>query len=135
MLDSAFRQPDGTYKMTTISPRLGSGLWHAGSTAAGYISRQLRHGAGDLADTLVGYRPCVVADRALLAEWGGQAPAERKGIHVWHSGDLDGAAQYLAELDTRAVALRPDRYVFGTATDAAALEALVRALPPNPARI
>ena len=38
-LKSAFRQPDGSYKMTTISPRLGPGVWQAGSPAAGHISR------------------------------------------------------------------------------------------------
>jgi 3-(3-hydroxy-phenyl)propionate hydroxylase len=132
-LKSAFRQSDGTYKMTTISPRLGPGLWQAGSPAAGYISRQLRQCAGGLADTSVGYRPSVVADRSLLAEWGGHAHVERNGIHVWRSGELDGAIEYLAELGTHAVAVRPDRYVFGAATNAAQLDALITCLPASPA--
>ena len=49
--------------------------------------------------------------------------------------DLDGAAEYLAELGAHAVAVRPDRYVYGTANDAPALDALIKELPPNPVRI
>ena len=134
-LKSAFRQPDGTYKMTTISPRLGPGLWHAGCAVAGNISRQLRFGSGSLSDDLASYRPALLVDSTLLARWDGRARAEKKGIHVWDSGDLDGSAEYLAELGAHAVAIRPDRYVYGTANDAASLDTLVEGLPPNPVRI
>ena len=133
-LKSAFQQPDGTYKMTTISPRLGPGLWHADSPAAGHISRQLRLGPAGLADDRVGYGSALIADGSLLARWVGRAVVEQKGVHVWSTADLDGAAEYLAALETRAVAVRPDRYVYGTANGAAALDALVTELPANPAR-
>ena len=36
-LQSAFRQPDGSYRMMTLSPRLGPGLWQGGSPAAGLL--------------------------------------------------------------------------------------------------
>ena len=134
-LQSAFRQPDGTYKMTTISPRLGPGLWHAGSAAAGKISRQLRVGSGGLSDDRAGYGSAILAQSFLLAGWDGRALAENKGIHVWDPGDLDGTAEYLAELGAPAVAIRPDRYVYGTANDAATLDTLVDDLPPSPVRI
>ena len=134
-LKSAFRQPDGTYKMLTISPRLGPGLWQAGCAAAGNISRQLRGRSGRLSDDLVGYGPAVLADSSVLARWDGRALAENKGIHVWNPGDLDGTAEYLAELGAPAVAIRPDRYVYGTANDSATLDTLVDDLPPNPVRI
>ena len=134
-LKSAFRQPKGTYKMLTISPRLGPGLWQAGCAAAGNISRQLRGRSGRLSDDLVGYGPAVLADSSVLARSDGRALAEKKGIHVWDSGDLDGSAEYLAELGAHAVAIRPDRYVYGTANDAASLDTLVEGLPPNPVRI
>ena len=131
-LKSAFRQPDGTYRMMTISPRLGPGLWQAGAPAAGHISRQLRRGSDGLSDDLVGYGPAVLAHSALLARWDGRALAGKKGFHVWDPGDLDGAAEYLAELGAHAVAVRPDRYVYGTANDAATLDALIKGLPPSP---
>ena len=134
-LQSAFRQPDGTYKMTTISPRLGPGLWHAGSAAAGKISRQLRVGSGGLSDDRAGYGSAILAQSFLLAGWDGRALAENEGIHVWNPGDLDGTAEYLAELGAPAVAIRPDRYVYGTANDAATLDTLVDDLPPSPVRI
>ena len=131
-LNSAFRQPDGTYRMTTISPRLGPGPWQPGSDAAGYISRQLRTPAGNLSDDLVGYGPALLADNSLLARWDQRARAAENGIHVWTPGELEGAAEYLAQLGTRAVAIRPDRYVHGTASDPATLDTLVKELPPNP---
>ena len=133
-LKSSFQQPDGSYKMTTISPRLGPGLWQAGSPAAGHISRQIPLRDGTLSDELVGYGPALLADRALLAGWDRRAIAEQKGIHVWDTGDLNGAAEYLSELGSRAVAVRPDRYVYGTANDPAALDTMVRGLPPSPLR-
>ena len=133
-LQSAFRQPDGTHKMTTIAPRLGPGLWQTGCAAAGNISRQLRFHSGGLSDDLASYRPALLVDRALLARWNSRALVEKKGIHVWDSGDLDGSAEYLAELGAPAVAIRPDRYVYGTAHDAASLDTLVEGLPPNPVR-
>ena len=80
----------------------------------------------------MGYAPAVLASSALLAGWDGQALAGNKGIHVWDPDELDGPAEYLAELGARAVAVRPDRYVYGTANDAAALDTLVEGLPPNP---
>ena len=131
-LKSAFRQPDGSYRMMTISPRLGPGLWRDGSPAAGRISRQLRRRPGGLADDLAGYGPALIADYALLTRWEGHARAAKKGIHVLAPAELDGAAEYLAELEACAVAIRPDRYVHGTAHDAASLDALVAGLPPNP---
>ena len=130
-LKSAFRQPDGSYRMLTISPRLGPGLWQSGSPAAGHISRQLRRRSGGLADDLAGYGPALLADRALLARWTGRAVAAKKGIHVWEPAELDGAAEYLAELEARAVVVRPDRYVYGTAHDATTLAALVAGSPPH----
>ena len=131
-LQSAFRQPDGSYRMMTISPRLGPGLWQGGSPAAGHISRQLRHGSGGLSDDLVGYAPALLTDSALLAGWDGRARATKKGIHVWDPAELDGAADYLAELGAHAVAVRPDRYVYCTANDATTLAAVVAGLPPHP---
>ena len=129
-LKSAFRQPDGSYKMTTISPRLGPGLWQPGCTAAGYISRQLHLKTGSLSDGLAGYGPALLADSSLLAQWEGRAYAATKGIQVWDSAELDGAAEYLAEFRAHAVAIRPDRYICGTATNVAALDALIKEIPP-----
>ena len=124
-LKSAFRQPDGSYRMLTISPRLGPGLWQTGSTAAGHVSRQLRRRCGGLSDDLAGYGPALLADSGLLARWEGRPLAAKKGIHVWAPAELEGAAEYLAELGAVAVAVRPDRYVHGTAHDAASLDTLV----------
>ncbi|MDE0025743.1 MAG: bifunctional 3-(3-hydroxy-phenyl)propionate/3-hydroxycinnamic acid hydroxylase [Spirochaetaceae bacterium] len=129
-LKSAFRQPDGSYRMTTIAPRLGPGLWQSDCPAAGHISRQLLLKEGGRSDGLVGYATSLLVDGSLLARWEGRADAVKKGIHVWQSAELHGVAGYLAELGTRAVSIRPDRYVHGTANEPATLDALVKDLPP-----
>ena len=129
-LKSAFRQPDGSYRMTTIAPRLGPGLWQSDCPAAGHISRQLHLKEGGRSDGLVGYATSLLVDGSLLARWEGRADAVKKGIHVWQSAELHGVAGYLAELGTRAVSIRPDRYVHGTANAPATLDALVKDLPP-----
>ena len=92
-------------------------------------------GSGGLSDDRAGYGSAILAQSFLLAGWDGRALAENKGIHVWNPGDLDGTAEYLAELGAPAVAIRPDRYVYGTANDAATLDTLVDDLPPSPVRI
>lgn len=130
-LKSAFLQPDGTYKMTTISPRLGPGLWQPACPAAGHISRQLRVPAGNLSDDLVGYGPALLVDHSLLAGWARRAHATKKGTHIWTDGELDGGAEYLAQLESHAVAIRADRYLHGTANDPAALDTLVNGALPT----
>ena len=92
-------------------------------------------GSGGLSDDRAGYGSAILAQSFLLAGWDGRALAENEGIHVWNPGDLDGTAEYLAELGAPAVAIRPDRYVYGTANDAATLDTLVDDLPPSPVRI
>ena len=134
-LKSAFRQPDGTYKMRTISPRLGPGLWQAGSRAAGYIAPQLHLKEGTASDQLVGYGSALLANNSILARWKGRERAAKKGIHVWTPGGLEGISEYLAELGSHAAVVRPDRYVYGTANDVPALDVLVKGLPSTPARI
>ena len=98
-------------------------------------AEQFRSRVGCLSDDVTGYRSVMLVNCALLARMDGRALVEEKGIHVWHPDDLDGSADYLLELGAGAVAVRPDRYVCGAANDAAALDTLVRALPPNPARV
>ena len=94
-LKSAFRQPDGAYRMNTISPQLGPGLWQADSPAAGTIAPQFRSRVGCLSDDVTGYRSVMLVNCALLARWDGRALVEEKGIHVWHPDDQDGSADYL----------------------------------------
>ena len=60
-------------------------------------------------DDAVGYAPVLVAEAALLHG----AP---EGLEVVSTDDSFDA-QHLARLDTRAVVLRPDRYILGSADD------------------
>ena len=129
-LKSAFRQPDGSYSMNTISPRLGRGIWQGRCPAAGHISPQLHIKGGSLSEERVGYGTALLADSSLLARRETRERAAKRGIHIWTPGELDGAAEYLAQLGTRAVAIRPDRYVASTANNAGELDSLIERLPP-----
>ena len=68
-------------------------------------------------DDHVGYRPALLVD----ATW--TAPTDLPDVTLVRA-DSPAARDWLQRLDARAVLIRPDRYVFGVARDAASLVAL-----------
>lgn len=133
-LDAAFRQPDGTARMSSITPPLGESL-HAGEVGlAGRHFPQPTLSDGRRLDDQVGYRPVLVVATDLWAA----APEELRatcrdsGIAVMESGTEPAAAEILRRLDRAAVLVRPDRYILGAACDGAQLASLVAEALPAP---
>ena len=60
VLDSAFRHPDGTVRMESISPALGPGLGSGGDKLRGTLFPQPRIGEGGKLDDLIGYGAALV---------------------------------------------------------------------------
>lgn len=124
------------------APRLGPGL-HVGD-AGGYLSWQGRistagHGDGARYDDVFGAGSLVLADASLAAGLDGAARSglATAGIALTaFSGESDGVlpfvdrnctyADWFARLGTRAVLIRPDFAVFGTAAGPDAVVALVQ---------
>ena len=118
----------------------------------GFLARSSGPGRGELSvqgvvddgirrgriDQVVGAGFHVLVDPQLLADLGPQAVAalRRAGIPLVAPGprgalvmDVDGTyARWFGELGCRAVAVRPDFYVYGTAADGTAAEQLIHEL-------
>ncbi len=113
-----------------IAPRLRRGLHGDALAPAGTRSAQPRLANGALLDSHVGYRFAILVSPRLAGAIG---PAMR---HATPDGDMvfvtaSGPAEsYLAELQTEAVVIRPDRYVLDIASTPGELDAvLARRLP------
>jgi 3-(3-hydroxy-phenyl)propionate hydroxylase len=103
----------------TPQPRLGPGA-HDGSAHAGRIGEQPRLADGARLDDRIGYRHALVA----LPDCANGLAASSCGIPVV-SADSPAAREWLERLGACAVLLRPDRYVAGVASDAAAARRLL----------
>lgn len=110
-LRSALKRPDGTAKMSSIAPRLGPGLTAGDETHRGLLGWQITQQDGRKIDDLAGQRFVLVGDREMAEIAADQLP----DLLVVRSDQTSSANDYLGELGTRAVMLRPDRYILGTA--------------------
>ena len=115
-----------------ITPRLSRGLHGDEPAPAGTRAAQPRLADDTLLDDKVGYRFAVLATPRFA---GTLLPAKR---NVQSNADVvfvtatGPAESYLAELQTEAVVIRPDRHILGVASTAAELDAvLARRLPPS----
>ncbi|PWC36008.1 bifunctional 3-(3-hydroxy-phenyl)propionate/3-hydroxycinnamic acid hydroxylase [Azospirillum sp. TSO35-2] len=121
-LRAAFRAPDGAARMESIYPPLGPGL--GTGPQAGRLFGQPRLADGRRLDDVTGAGAVLVAEPALVA--GLRVPAT---VALVTTADAPDAAGHLARFGARAVLLRPDRYILGTAETAEGLADLLAALP------
>jgi 3-(3-hydroxy-phenyl)propionate hydroxylase len=108
-----------------ITPRLGRGLHGDAPPPAGARAAQPRLADGRLLDDRVGYCFAVLATRGLVAK----LPAATRSrlddsevVLVIAEGEV---AKYLAELQTEAVVIRPDRHILGIASTPAELDSVL----------
>ena len=109
--------------MQSIAPRLGSGLHRTAPPPAGTLSKQVRLSNGTRMDDAVGQRFAVLATAALWQALpaSGRMSLEESSIIALPGEGLD----WLAELGTGAVLIRPDRYVLACADTPEALRDLL----------
>lgn len=101
-------------------PRLGSGV-HDHTGAGGTLSEQPFLASGQRLDELSGHRSTLLVDPGLAAR---AAQLVDPSICVVPA-DPGSCAQWLERLGAVAVLIRPDRYIAGTATDAADMAPLI----------
>lgn len=113
-LESAFRQSDGSYRMSSLDVGLGPGLHEAGG---GWLFPQLRLSPVERMDDAIGFGPAILTHAPLGPEADRRAHAA--GIVTLRAD----AYRDLPDLDEDVTLIRPDRYVFGTSMieDAAGL--------------
>ena len=113
--------------MASITPRLGPGLQADAAAPAGTLSRQPRLANGTLMDDFAGNRFALLVDRAL---WRGMTEGDLRALDDRTVAVLPGEGQdWLDELETKAVLIRPDRYVLGCASSAVELRSLLARIP------
>lgn len=123
-LRSALRRPQGGAEMKSIYPPLGPGLGRG--EQAGRQFGQPRLNDGTRMDDHTGPTYVLVASSDIVTRR--ELPDGVKLVTEKEAGTLP---EHLAAFDARAVLLRPDRYILGTAGNASELDSLWRLLPAN----
>ena len=120
-LRAGFRQPDGSVRMESLAKPLGPGLGDLEDPRRGWLSPQPRLGEGGLMDDLIGNDFLLVCDDALTTN-------TAKSVATLNASEEPALRDMLQEMDARAVLIRPDRYVWGTADSSEALQKLLSQL-------
>jgi len=133
------RQRDGDLvanptMLRSLAPRLGHGLDRGAPPPVGTRARQPRLTDGTMLDDRVGYRFALLATAAFIKALPATTRAKLKTSDVATVAAEDETAEYLAELKTSAVVIRPDRYILGVAANAAELDRVLARRPWRKAR-
>ncbi|KOG85959.1 bifunctional 3-(3-hydroxy-phenyl)propionate/3-hydroxycinnamic acid hydroxylase [Streptomyces varsoviensis] len=111
-----------------LRPRLGPGI-RTDDAYAGTLSAQPALADGRRLDDVAGYRFAVLGTADCLAGLPARARESLESLNAATiTADSEEARRWLETLDAAAVLIRPDRYLYGTATSAQQLDALVARL-------
>lgn len=129
------RRGNETIRFTSAKPRLGPGHWRGGDCIAGQLAPQPELTSGARLDNAVGYAFVLLATPTFARSLSSRANAAARGLGLPIVNDpAPGLQDWLNEHAVKAVLVRPDRYVLGTAQDEDDLMQILRLLPA-PARI
>ena len=127
----------GTKTFDYPQPQLGTGVRYDASLPSGTVFPQPHLADGRLLDEAIGSRFAVVGDAAIVNSVDVGTAAAWRALDVVEVTNL-GPSEALSALGAGAVLLRPDRYIFGTASNANALATvtarLVHQLTPRSTR-
>jgi 3-(3-hydroxy-phenyl)propionate hydroxylase len=105
-------------KFTTPEPRLGPGV-HDASAHAGGIAAQPRLGDGRRLDEVTGYHAALLV-APVFSNFFGDPGGDVRVV----AADSEASQDYLRSLGAQAVLIRPDRYIYGTASRMDEIESL-----------
>ncbi len=130
-LENAFVGHDGKPMMRSPSVRLGPGPWPRARDENGFLFGQPLLASGVLCDDATGYAAVLFAEAAILTAEQRRIARDR-GIAVVSTTDSAAATDMLQSLGAAAVLVRPDRYIFDTATEHGEVQHLLEAAPSSP---
>lgn len=113
-LHSALLNSDGTSKMKSLDRPLGQGLAAGNQTQCGALFPQPLTAAGERLDDTVGYSPVLIVSPEFATELATLKPAW-PDLEIVLTTDLQKIQAWFTDLRVKAVLIRPDRYVLGTA--------------------
>lgn len=117
-LKAAFPQADGSARMASIAPPLGPGLHDAQDPCAGRLFPQAKLANGSKLDDKCGTGFALIVDEDI-------APGPDDQFVVQTTRSEPEVSRCLDEMNTRAVLIRPDRYIMGSADTATDLTRLL----------
>ncbi|MCP1120212.1 3-(3-hydroxy-phenyl)propionate hydroxylase [Robbsia andropogonis] len=124
-----FKLSQGPRQMTSLAPRLGSGLHRGEDRPAGLIFPQPILASGVPLDDAVGANFAVLGDREVIASVSAATKA------LWDINQVvclpDEAKKECDELHARVVIVRPDRYILAVANSADELDHVSTYLPAS----
>lgn len=117
---------DGSINMKTIQSRLGPGLGTSGNPRRGELFPQPRLNNGRALDDVIGYQPLLVV--------GNQSPGCNlpDGLQIIRSADEPEIASVLNGMGSKAVLIRPDRYVLDSSQGGDDIHHLIENALPSP---
>jgi 3-(3-hydroxy-phenyl)propionate hydroxylase len=114
-------------RLASEKPQLGPSDINGAQRPAGLLSEQVRLPDGTRFDDRVGNRFAVLGHRSFIQELPASVLDRLVGRNI--AVVDDGGEAYLQRLGAKAVMLRPDRYILGTADTVAELETLLAHVP------
>jgi 3-(3-hydroxy-phenyl)propionate hydroxylase len=120
---------DDAEEREPLRPPIGPGIVNGGDPWAGRLSAQPTLSDGRRMDDPIGFEFALVGDPSTLDEAAQSAAPrwEKLGVKVIRDSG-EGVANWLEKLDAKAVLVRPDRFIFGTAKTPADVVALTARL-------
>lgn len=132
-LRAALPQADGSARMESIAPSLGPGLSAGAGRHRGKLFPQPRLSNAMRLDDHCGYAPILLAERSLLRGCPALAgKASDMGVTILTPEDAGDIQAELELLETKAVLMRPDRYILGTAVTGPEFASLLDGMLPSP---
>ena len=112
-----------------LRPPIGPGIVNDGDPWAGRLSAQPTLSDGRRMDDPIGFEFGLVGDPSTLDEAAQSAAPrwEKLGVQVVRDSG-EGVTDWLEKLDAKAVLIRPDRFIFGTAKTSTEVETLTTRL-------
>ena len=112
---------EGPIHMKSLAPKIGNAFSIKEEEFARSLSLQPKLSNGQYVDDIVGYKFCLFLSEDLASQFSGN----NSNIIVFNSKDHPTIKEYLENLSTKALLIRPDKYILGGAKNLTELNELL----------